>query len=330
MRLFSLAIAAGVLVLVPASARAAVAASDGDASAPALGVAPFEVVAPEGSAVPELAPRLAERLARHGVARVVGPGELGAPAIAEPPGADVAAWAAGAGVAGVVVGRVSRVGTQLHVDAQLRRADGGDAVARYVVEIRRPELLERSVDALAEHVAAGAREHLLAAAPEPAPPAAAAPPASPERILGLDGDEPISIESRELEALQSDGARRLLFRGDVQVVQGKSRLTTDRLDAYYPAGSSQPSRLVAEGNVRLVDGDREARCDHATYRRSEDLLVCRGRARLTEGDDRVDGEVIEFDLAANKIRVRGGAKVIFTPDPKEKRSAEPGGGQGGR
>jgi lipopolysaccharide export system protein LptA len=75
--------------------------------------------------------------------------------------------------------------------------------------------------------------------------------------------------------------------------------------------------------VHVVQGTREARCDEAVYHRSEDLLVCEGHAELSDGDDRVAGEVIEFHLDAEKVFVRGGATVLFHPDSEKRGSAPP-------
>jgi hypothetical protein len=44
-------------------------------------------------------------------------------------------------------------------------------------------------------------------------------------------------------------------------------------------------------------------------------MLCEGNAELRDGDDRVAGEVIEFDLAAERVVVRGGATVFFHPEP---------------
>ena len=59
-----------------------------------------------------------------------------------------------------------------------------------------------------------------------------------------------------------------IFTHNVQVTQGDIDLQADRLEAFYPEGSSQPERLEAEGNVRVVQADRRARCERATYLQS--------------------------------------------------------------
>ncbi len=101
-------------------------------------------------------------------------------------------------------------------------------------------------------------------------------------------------------------------------------MTSDRLTADYPKGSSEPSRLVAQGAVRVVQGSQEARCDNGTFQRAEELLICCGRAELRDGASRVRGKCIEFDLAEKTVRVED-ATVNIVPETADSGAANPGG-----
>ena len=126
-------------------------------------------------------------------------------------------------------------------------------------------------------------------------------------------EEPIEIQSDELEMIEQSEQRHLVFLRNVRVVQGDVTMWTDRLDAFYPDGSSQPDRLVARGNVRVVQGERHAVCDRADYERDAQVIVCRGHAELFEGCDHVRGEKIHFDLEGERVRVTGGPSVVIYP-----------------
>jgi lipopolysaccharide export system protein LptA len=181
------------------------------------------------------------------------------------------------------------------------------------------------VSPLADALAQGAPP---AGEPPPAPVAAAGPQQRSTPFgLALDSEGPISIEAQELEAEQRDGQRRLVFTGDVRVAQADVRLRSDRLEAYYSGDSNQPDRLVATSGVRFTQGDQMASCDEATYDRLRAILVCRGHAEMRDGDDRVKGEVIEFDLEAEVVRIRGGASLVIHPEPPGE-GPEPGAGDG--
>jgi hypothetical protein len=88
-------------------------------------------------------------------------------------------------------------------------------------------------------------------------------------------------------------------------------ITSARLEAFYPPNGSQPDRLVAEGDVVLAKGERVARCARATNKRNREVHTCEGGAELRQGESRLSGDVIEIDLAEDRVRVRGAASVTL-------------------
>lgn len=328
--LFALSLAAAASASAD-DASAAEAERASEAARIRVGIAPFEVAAPSGVEVPDYATLLADLLGARGVGHVVGPGELGAPARAEVAASAVRSWAERAEVDGVVVGRTTQLGSRFSVDVRLLSADSGSVVDSYIAEIPRSDQTTSAVAGLADQVIAG----LLSLVAAPAEPLAAAPvePAvsagrdaagSPPSRLGFDHSAPISIKSQSLEAAEINGARRLVFSGDVNVVQKNITMTSNRLTADYPKGSSEPTRLIAQGAVRVVQGDQEARCDSGTFQRAEKLLTCCGNAELRDGSSRVRGKCIEFDLDNQTVRVED-ASVNIIPASNDGGSGEPGG-----
>jgi lipopolysaccharide export system protein LptA len=286
----------------------------------AIGVAPFERVAEEGHGVPDVASRLAQRLGTKGVDKVVGPEQLGAPAQAEPAAHEVSSWAGRAGVGYVVVGRTTRLGNTLSVDARLLDARSGAALGtRLVEEANRPEDLGRAIDDLATEVLARVAEGGGARA-APAPPIAAAPPpvgapeSEPKPSGKFSSSAPISIKADELEAFDSAQQKKFVFTGHVRAVQEDLLVRSDRLEAFYPKGASQPDRLEATGRVVLEQKGRKARCEKAIYYRSDNRVDCTGSAELEQQCDRVRGEKITFFLDREVLKVTGAADVRMRPE----------------
>lgn len=133
-------------------------------------------------------------------------------------------------------------------------------------------------------------------------------------MFPIKGDQPLSIRSDELEAVEEGGRKRLLFTRNVNIEQADLRVHSDRLEALYPPGGSQPDKLIANGNVRVSQRDKTMLCDAATYFQAEDRLVCTGNAELQQGSDRVRGREIEIFIKANRVKVRGGAIVNVAAD----------------
>lgn len=141
---------------------------------------------------------------------------------------------------------------------------------------------------------------------------------APFGLGNLRKNEPISIHADELEATAAEGKRHLEFRGHVRVDQADLELRSQRLQAFYVGGENQPQRLVAEGKVYVRQGESEAFCDEATYEVKTERIVCRGGARVVDAKrNSMAGQTIEFDLAQERVVVKGGAHLVLHPEAKD-------------
>jgi lipopolysaccharide export system protein LptA len=231
------------------------------------------------------------------------------PATAHAEADAVKAWSDQAQVDSIAIGRITQIGNSLSVDVRLLSGASGELVDTFIAEVNRADQIASAVDALASQIVEGALA-LAAQTGEAANPASGD---AASAAFKFDSSAPISIKSNTLEATDVGGRRRLVFNGDVRVNQADVNMTSNRLTAEYPEGSSQPSVLVATGSVRVVQGTQEASCDDGTYRRAEELLICCGHAELRDGPNRVQGKCIEFDLKADTVRVQD-ATVNIIPE----------------
>jgi lipopolysaccharide transport protein LptA len=290
-----------------------------------VGVAPFEQGGTGGG--PDVATLLADRLTTAGVA-CVGPDRLGVPAVAEPEPAQVQGWSEGAGVDTIVFGRVTGIGRRYSVDVQLRSAATGQVTSVHVTEIDGPDGVDAAVADLTRKVLQGLsgepaapRRPAATVAKAPAasggsaPPVAARPPArkSEGGLLG-GGGGPLRITSQDLEARMKDGARHMIFTDNVRATRGELVLTANRLDAFYPKGSSRPDRIVATGNVVMNRDGGEAHCQKMTYLESDGRIHCEGNAELVREGDIAKGDKIEWDVETDTIFVKGNADVLLVDE----------------
>ena len=314
-----------LLVLFAADASRAGENDDVDPRGVRIGVAPFESSAPPGVELPDIATLLADRIGTRGVGRIVGPSQLGAPAKAHAEASAVKSWSKKAQVDGIVVGRTTQIGSYLSVDVRLLSGISGEVEDTFIAEVTRADQTASAVDILAGQIVEGALALVeQSGATAERAPGDADPATSP--ALPFDSTAPISIKSDTLEATEVNGRRRLVFNGDVRVNQADVSMTSNRLIADYPEGSSQPSELFATGSVRVIQGTQEARCDDGTYRRAEELLICCGHAELRDGANRVRGKCIEFDLNGDTVRVED-AIVNILPEQDNGNSDGRGGGE---
>jgi lipopolysaccharide transport protein LptA len=195
-------------------------------------------------------------------------------------------------------------------------------VGTYIAEISRGGEITAAVERLAAQVIEGAG--LLSSVKAATNRAPEDDSHAMSKIRVFDNSAPISIKSDSLEATEEDGRRRLVFVGDVRVDQDGVNITADQLIADYPKGSSQPSKMMAMGSVRVLQGTQEARCDRGSYERSTEMVVCCGDAELLDGRNRVQGSCIEFDLSGDTVRVQD-AKLKIVPVSSQSDSAGSGG-----
>ncbi|MEM9176676.1 MAG: LptA/OstA family protein, partial [Myxococcota bacterium] len=210
----------------------------------------------------------------------------------------------------------------------VRSGHSGAERARHALDLpapaRRPEVIER----LAAKILTGLGYEMPSEAP-PGAVAAAGPVTSDsagpaeDRGRGLDaafdregfdGDAPIEIKADEAEIVSRDHGRELLFQRNVHVTQANVTLRSERLEATYRRGESEPEKLVAHGDVLVDQGGRRARCDRAIYLRKDQRLTCSGRAELVQGCDVVRGDSIQFWLADDRARVQGAASIVIRPE----------------
>lgn len=304
-----------------------VAAAAHAVDAPPSGIAVIPFGGSAGPGAEQVASRLAERLGALSAVRVVAPSKTGAGAVASLEAVQVRAWAERLAVDSIVLGRVDPSRDGRTVEIYLRSGHSGGPVAQHRAALRDAADLDRVATELAEALLADLGIPLATPLPGVAAPApetsaeAAAPTDDSEDSKGLfslrAGDEPLSIDSDELELSEQGDDRHLIFRRNVRVTQGDIQLLTERLEAFYVSGSSQPDKLVATGRVSVLQGERRARCDRAVYRRADQTLECTGRAELIQRCDRVRGSKIQFDLERDRVRVLGGASVVIQPDSKD-------------
>lgn len=267
-----------------------------------------------------IAQALAARLSRRDLERLIPPGDSIAQALFEPRAAEIRRWAYSSAVDTIVVGRVSleRKGVAnapFVIETILRSGHSGAEMGRHEVVVPRQEDLDASLEILALEIlkALGHQE-------TPAGQGEKANSESDSSAGALDvafsksnfkSDAPIEIKADEAEIINRDEGRKLIFQRNVWVRQDNVTLRSDRLEATYRKGESEPRELIAEGHVRIVQNDRRAKCDRAIYLREENRLICSGRAELIQGCDRIRGDSIEFDLAGERARVAGAASIVI-------------------
>lgn len=151
-------------------------------------------------------------------------------------------------------------------------------------------------------------------------------PAQERRAPGAEEsvNRPIEITADRLSADSVKNS--VAFEGNVVATQGDVTLSAERLFAEYSRASGVIEKIIAEGNVRVNQEDKEARAARAVFYNLEQRIVLSGGADLTQAGNTVKGEAVTIYLRENRSVVTGGeggrVRAIIhpksRPDGKEK------------
>lgn len=132
---------------------------------------------------------------------------------------------------------------------------------------------------------------------------------------GLQADAPVSVTSDRLEA--DDKLHQVRFSGNVVARQGDVAIYAGELMLVYPEAGRDIERIDATGSVRIVQGNRIATGEKASFFNAERKIVLTGSPRVYQGDDFLEGdEIIVFlDEERSVVKSDQGSRVnaVFHP-----------------
>ncbi|MDG2306571.1 MAG: lipopolysaccharide transport periplasmic protein LptA [Candidatus Binatia bacterium] len=123
-------------------------------------------------------------------------------------------------------------------------------------------------------------------------------------------DDPIVVEADKLEFDYEKN--RLVYRGAVHVVQGDLELTSDNLiltfDRADELEKAQMRRVVAQGNVVITQGERQASGRRAVFDQMSRQIVLLGDPVLRDGPNEVQGDRLTVYLDEGRSVVESSPK----------------------
>lgn len=116
-------------------------------------------------------------------------------------------------------------------------------------------------------------------------------------------EAPLEVTSDRLEA--DDRARTVIFLGEVMAKQADLVIYAQKMTIYYQEKDRTIEKIVAEGDVRIVQGARVATGQLADYDRSKGEIVLTGEPQVHQGSDVVRGEKIVVLLNEDRSVISG-------------------------
>lgn len=134
---------------------------------------------------------------------------------------------------------------------------------------------------------------------------------------------PISVRA---DRLQTDTqGRSALFSGNVVATQDDLVIYSDSLSVLYSEQKKEVREVRAEGNVRIVQGDRLAFAGRALYDNVNGVIRLEEKPRVQQGEDTITGAAILYHVHEKKSTVESGRgqRVEAVIHPRGSVSPEP-------
>lgn len=129
---------------------------------------------------------------------------------------------------------------------------------------------------------------------------------------------PIDIASDSVEYDQKQNS--ITFKGNVIAKQEDSTLYANTMVVHHDPESKKLKTIVATGNVKIVQLERRATGQRATFDQDENKIILEGDAVVREGDNVVRGERVIYYMNEDRSVVEGGkaGRVMTTITPSKK------------
>ena len=120
-----------------------------------------------------------------------------------------------------------------------------------------------------------------------------------ESRLGGNGESaPIVIDSDRLEG---DNEKNIVrFIGNVIAKRGDIIIHCESIFIMFDKSNKTVKELIAEGDVKITQGDRIATGDKAVFENSEEKVILTGTPEIREGDNIIKGAKIIFFMAEDR------------------------------
>lgn len=136
--------------------------------------------------------------------------------------------------------------------------------------------------------------------------------------------EPVTITSQILTA--DNKANIAIFEGSVKAVKGDIILYADKMTVYYQdekAGTSSIRKIDAEGNIKLIRGDRVVASGFAQYfSETEEKVVFTGEPKATDGESVITGSKMTYFFRNDRYVVENSKVFMRNEAQKSQRKKD--------
>ncbi|MDP6735445.1 MAG: LptA/OstA family protein [Nitrospinaceae bacterium] len=125
--------------------------------------------------------------------------------------------------------------------------------------------------------------------------------------------EPIEITSDRMRS--ENGGQKIIFSGNVVIIQAGMAITADIMEVYNTPDKKQTEEIVAIGNVDIVRGEKRMKGDRAVYLYQLQKIILTGspKAIAWEGKDTIEGREMIFLIEKDRFIVNERVRAKLFP-----------------
>ncbi len=125
-----------------------------------------------------------------------------------------------------------------------------------------------------------------------------------------------SITGESDELIYSED--KLIYKGNVRLIKESSVLRAEKVEIILNE-EGKPVKIVASGNVRVIEPNRKAFANYLEYNLTEDIIYLKGGAKIQERTRILEADEIIIYRKNNKLIAKGGKKRVRTVYLEEKK-----------
>lgn len=133
-------------------------------------------------------------------------------------------------------------------------------------------------------------------------------------------DDPIEVNSENLEVYEEGDQRVTVFSGNVVVTRGNTTMKAASLKLFSPISTNAAeakadafTRIEAEGDIWVNSGDQTVTGKTAVVDMPAQTITLSGGVVLTQGTNILTGTRLVVNLATGRARVEGSTRGVFSP-----------------
>ena len=134
-----------------------------------------------------------------------------------------------------------------------------------------------------------------------------------KKFSNKDRQESIEITSDRMRS--ENGGQKIIFSGNVVIVQAGMAITADIMEVYNTPDKKQTEEIVAIGNVDIVRGKKRMKGDRAVYLYQLQKIILTGspKAIAWEGNDTIEGREMIFLIEKDRFVVNERVRAKLFP-----------------